>query len=145
LGRVVKGLPLRIFDEASDDAVLQVNREPREAEERLRLRAVWIAHAERPRVATDVDDDPDVADDQLVGLRRPVVAQVNRAGHALIVQNDLCLGGRFEPDGLVSPDEAAQHGGHRRGKNDVVGPGTPGGAGPGFRGCRPAMVTQSRR
>ena len=84
--RTLIGLRLRVLDEAADDAILQVDRKPAEAEEPLRELAVRIADAQRARLAADVNDEADVADDQLVGLRRPVIAQLDRLGDRLTAE-----------------------------------------------------------
>ena len=94
-------LRLRVLDEAADDAVLQVDREPAEAEESLRLRAIRIAHAQRLGLAADVDDEADITDDQLVGFRRPVIAQFDWLSDPLTVQDDRSICRRFEADSLI--------------------------------------------
>ena len=93
-----------------------------------------------------MNDQPDIADDELVGLRRTVIAQVNRTGDGLIVEEDLRIRVRLEPDRLIPADEAADD---RRaptaGSTMSLVAALPAELAPGLSGCRPAMVTQSRR
>jgi hypothetical protein len=113
-------LRLRIGHEAADDAVLQIDRKPAEAEEAFGERTVRIAHPQRSRFAADVHDQPHVADDELVGLWRAVVAQFDRMRHGLTIEKDGRSGVWLERHDPVVANEAPHLRRHRCWQDDGV-------------------------
>src|SRR3954470_22552000 len=117
----------------ANDAIVWTDREPGEAAKVARERTVRIAHAQRASITAHVNIQPDVADDELVLFRLPIVAKIDRRDDRHVVMNEHSPRRRLEADLLAGHDEASERWGHRRGEDDVVGGGAAGGVGAGFQ------------
>ena len=114
-------LRLRVGNEAPHHAIRGVDRKPREAGEAARQRAVRVADPERAAIAAQVNDEPHLADRELVGFRGPVVAEIDGAGHRALVEQHPCAGRGLEAHAGVAENESSDSRGSRVGKHDIVG------------------------